>query len=315
MEQTYDTQHNKSLIVEDKQRIIVPAKTSFIDRIGIIVALFSLYVIWGSTYLGMRIALVDFPPFLMAGIRFLIAGGLLYGVLRVRGTARPTRSQWRGAAIVGTLLLVGGNGGIAFAEQWVASGLAAVAVAAVPLWTAFFIGLMGRWPTRLEWCGLALGFVGVVLLNLENNVWANPIGAIAALLAPFCWALGTAFSTRVSLPKGLMSSASQMLIGGILLLLVGLLLGERMHGLPTVNSMWAMLFLIFLGSLVAFCAYGYLLSRVRPALATSYAYVNPLVAVGLGVGFAGERITILGILAMFVILTGVGLVSLGRNKM
>lgn len=291
-----------------------PTKTSHLDRVGIVVALLALYIIWGSTYLGMRIALVDFPPFIMAGIRFLVAGTFLYTFLRARGTPAPTRAQWIGAAIVGTLLLGGGNGGVAFAEQWVASGLAAVGIAAVPLWTALLFGLMGRWPTRMEWLGLGLGFIGVILLNLENGVWANPIGAIVLLLAPMCWALGTALSTRVSLPAGFMASASQMLVGGSVLLIAGLLLGERMKGLPSIQGLEVMAFLIVCGSLVAFSAYGYLLRRVRPALATSYAYVNPLVAVGLGVGFAGEHITLLGVLAMFIILTGVALVSLGKTK-
>jgi drug/metabolite transporter (DMT)-like permease len=288
--------------------------TSHFDRVAIILSLLSLYIIWGSTYLGMRIAIGSFPPFLMAGTRFLIAGMLLYSVLRLRGTAAPSKSQWIGAAMVGILLLVGGNGFIAFSEQWVASGLAAVGVAAVPIWTALLFGLMGRWPTRLEWCGLVLGFAGVILLNLENNVWANPLGAIALLLGPLCWALGTALSTRVALPAGLMSSAAQMMIGGVVLLPLGLLSGERMNTLPTVSSLWAIGFLIVFGSLVAFCAFGYLVRKVRPALATSYAYVNPMVAVALGLGLDGEHITIMGVIAMFVILAGVGLVSLGRER-
>ena len=315
MEQTYNT-HVPHEHVTNELVASSPSqkKAALHERVGIIVALFSLYIIWGSTYFGMRIALHDFPPFIMAGLRFVIAGVLLYSFLRLRGVPHPTRTQWAGAAIVGLLLLGGGNGGVAFAEQWVASGLAAVAIAAVPLWTALLFGLMGRWPTRLEWLGLALGFVGVLLLNLENNVWANPLGAIVLLLAPMCWALGTALSSRVSLPGGLMSSAAQMLIGGGVLLVAALLMGERMHGMPSLSSVEAMLFLIFFGSLVAFCSYGYLLSRVRPALATSYAYVNPMVAVALGVGFAGEHITLIGIVAMLVILSGVGIVSVGRMR-
>lgn len=280
---------------------------------GIFLSLFALYIIWGSTYLGMRFALESFPPFLMAGIRFVIAGLLLYTFLRMRGTVAPTRKQWLGSTVIGILLLAGGNGGVSFAEQWVSSGLAAVGIAAVPLWAALFIGLLGRWPKRIEWLGLGLGFVGVILLNLTNGVWANPIGAIALLLAPICWALGSALSGRVALPSGLMASASQMIIGGLFMLVLGLALGERMHGLPTINASLSMVFLILFGSLIAFSAYGYLLRNVRPALATSYAYVNPAVAVGLGVIFAGEHITLIGVLAMVVILIGVGLVSLGRD--
>ena len=284
------------------------------SRWGVFISLFALYVIWGSTYLGMRFALESFPPFLMAGIRFVIAGVLLYTFLRMRGTVAQTRKQWLGSALIGILLLAGGNGGVSFAEQWVSSGLAAVGIAAVPLWAALFIGLLGRWPKRIEWLGLSLGFVGVILLNLTNGVWANPIGAFALLLAPICWALGSALSGRVALPSGLMASASQMIVGGVFLLVLGLSLGERMHGLPTMNASLSMIFLIFFGSLIAFSAYGYLLRNVRPALATSYAYVNPAVAVGLGVIFANEHITLIGVLAMVVILVGVGLVSLGRDR-
>ncbi len=288
-------------------------KTGRFDRFAIILSLLSLYIIWGSTYLVMRIAITSVPPFLMAGIRFLIAGILLYVILRLRGTPAPTKAQWLGAAIAGTLLLAGGNGFIAFSEQWVASGVTAVGVAAVPIWTALFVGLMGRWPTRIEWCGLVLGFSGVILLNLANNVWANPIGAIALLIGPMCWAMGTALSTRVTLPNGLMSSAAEMLVGGIVLIPLSLLFGERISAIPTSTSLWALVFLIIVGSLIAFCAFGFLVRKVRPALATSYAYVNPVIAVVLGIAFDGEHITLPGIIAMFVILSGVGLVSLGRK--
>jgi drug/metabolite transporter (DMT)-like permease len=281
---------------------------------GILLSLFALYIIWGSTYLGMRFALESFPPFLMADIRFVIAGTILYTFLRVRGVATPTRIQILGSTVIGILLLAGGTGSVSFAEQWVSSGLAAVGIAVVPLWAALFIGFMGRWPRRIEWFGLGLGFVGVIFLNLENGIWANPIGAIALLLAPICWALGSALSSQVSQSLGLMASATQMLTGGIFLLVLGLLSGERIHSAPTASPVWAMLFLIFFGSLVAFTAYGYLLRNVRPALATSYAYVNPVVAVGLGVLFAGEHITLIGMLAMVIILAGVGLVSLGRER-
>src|SRR6266516_3109251 len=280
----------------------------------IVLSLFSLYFIWGGTYLAMRIGLEGFPPFLMASVRFLIAGSLLYAVLRLRGAVAPTRAQWIGSAIIGTLLLVGGNGGVAFSEQWVASGLASVGIAAVPLWTALFAGLWGRWPTRIEWLGLGLGFIGVILLNLGNNMWANPAGAIALLIAAISWALGSVVSRHVSLPTGLMSSACEMLTGGIVLFLMSLGFHEKAPNLTVVPALLALGFLIIFGSLVAFSAYGYLLRHVRPTLATSYAYVNPLVAVVLGVVRAGERLTLLEILAIIIVLSGVVLVSLQQGK-
>lgn len=268
-------------------------KTGHFDRFAVILSLLLLYSIWGSTYLVMHIAISSIPPFLMAGIRFFSAGTILYVILRLRGTPAPTKMQWLGAAVAGTLLLAAGNGFIVFSEQWVASGLTAVGVAAVPIWTALFSGLMGRWPTRIEWYGLVLGFSGVILLNLANNMWANPIGAIALLIGPMCWALGTALSTRVTLPKGLMSSAAEMLVGGIILIPLSLLFGERISAVPTPASLWAMAFLIIVGSLIAFCAFGFLVRKVRPALATSYAYVNPVIAVALGIVLDGEHITLL----------------------
>lgn len=284
------------------------------ERVRIVLALLALYIIWGSTYLGMRLAIGSIPPFLMAGVRFLTAGTLLYASLRLRGISNPSRAQWLGAAIVGVLLVAVGNGGVTFAEQWVASGLAAVAVGAVPLWTALLVGLMGKWPTRLEWLGLALGFVGLILLNLEHGMWANPIGAASLILAPMGWALGSALGPRLILPTGLMSSAAQMLVGGGVLLVLALVSGEHIQRMPTTSSLLALGYLILIGSLVAYSAFNYLLLHVRPALATSFAYVNPVVAVCLGVGLAGEQITLLGVLAMLIILTGVGIVSMGKRR-
>jgi drug/metabolite transporter (DMT)-like permease len=284
------------------------------NRFLIILSLVALYFLWGTTYLAMRIGLLGFPPFLMAGIRFLLAGSILYTVLRLRGSTAPSRAQWMASVLIGILLLAIGNGGIVFAEQWVSTGLASVGVAAVPLWTALFAGLLGRWPTRLEWLGLGLGFIGVIILNLGNGVWGNPLGAIALLLAPMGWALGSVLSYRVSLPKGMMSSAAEMLAGGVVLVIMSLGLRERAPNLTIAPSLWAIAFLAIFGSLVAFSAYGYLLRHVRPALATSYAYVNPMVAVGLGALFAGENLTMLEIVAILITLSGVVLVTIGRTR-
>jgi drug/metabolite transporter (DMT)-like permease len=167
---------------------------------------------------------------------------------------------------------------------------------------------------RAEWLGLVLGFVGVVLLNLGSGLWSSPIGAIILLISPMCWAFGSAWSRHLQLPSGLMASASQMLIGGVFVTILGLILGQRITSIPSMQSLLALLYLITFGSLLAFSVYGYLLRHVRPALATSYAYVNPVVAVCLGVIFAGESITVMIVVAMVVILVGVGLISLGHGK-
>ncbi len=284
------------------------------SRAGVYTALGLLYVIWGSTYLAISVAITGFPPFLMGGIRFLIAGALLYPVLRLRGAPAPTCAQWRGAAIVGTLLLVGGNGGVNFAEQWVASGVAAVVIATTPIWTGLFAGFWGRWPNRIEWAGLVLGLAGVVLLNLGGDLRAHPAGAVALIIAAVCWALGSAWSRHLSMPSGLMAVAAQLLVSGAALVVLGLGVGERLTVMPSARALWAFVYLIVVGSWVGYTAYIYLLGRVRPALATSYAYVNPVVAVALGALLAGERITGTTIVSMLVILGGVGLVLLARGR-
>ena len=283
------------------------------NRVSIVLALLALYLIWGSTYLGIRIAIEGFPPFMMAGIRFTVAGSALYLFLRLKGEPNPNLKQWRNAGMIGLLLLLGGNGGVTFAEQWVPSGLAAVAVATMPLWAALFAGLFGRWPGKIEWLGLAVGFVGVVLLNLENGLRANPIGAIALIIATMSWAFGSTWSRKLELPKGLMGSAVEMLVAGVVTLFVSLGVGEQLQSAPSERSWLALIYLIIFGSLVAYSAYMYLLANVRPTLATSYAYVNPIVAVALGALIVGETITGLGIIAMVVILAGVVLVLVARK--
>jgi drug/metabolite transporter (DMT)-like permease len=216
--------------------------------------------------------------------------------------------------VVGGLLLLGGNGGVVYAEQYVSSGLAALGVAAVPLWTVLFSGIWKRWPNRLEWAGISVGFAGVGLLNLEGGMRASPEGTMALLAASVCWAFGSAWSRQLSMPKGLMSAAVQMLSGGMLLLTASILSGESIKVMPGSKALGALLYLMLFGSLVAFSAYVYLLEKVRPALATSYAYVNPAVAVTLGILFAGEKITGTGIAAMAIISAGVVLVALGQKS-
>ncbi|MCI0571323.1 MAG: drug/metabolite exporter YedA [Myxococcaceae bacterium] len=282
----------------------------------VVAALLSLYVIWGSTYFGIRVALQGFPPLLMAGVRFLLAGGILYGVLRLRGTPRPTGAQWLRGAAVGLLLVACGNGCVVFAQQWVASSLAAVMVASMPLFAALFSGLWGRWPRVREWAGLLLGTSGVVLLNLEGGLRANPLGALLLLLAPVAWAFGSLWSRQPNphMPRGLIASAMQMLAGGAVMFVLGLLRGERMPEAPGLAPVMAVAYLVVFGSLVAYSAYGFLLRHVRPTLATSYAYVNPVVALAIGTGLGGERVGVAGLVGTGVILAGVALVALGRAR-
>ena len=281
---------------------------------AVVAALLAVYVIWGSTYLAIRVAIEGIPPLLMAGSRFVVAGGVLYLVLRLRGGAAPTRLQWRNAAIVGGLLLLGGNGGVVLAEQWVASGLAALGVATVALWSALFAGLWGQWPRRIEWVGLAIGFAGVGLLNLEGSLRASPAGSIALGVATVSWAFGSMWSRHLDLPDGMMAAAAEMLAGGALLLVASAVSGEAIPLSIAARPLLAWIYLLTFGSLVGFSAYLYLLRHTRPAVATSYAYVNPIIAMALGVWLAGERITATEWLAVPVILGSVALVVAVRGR-
>ncbi|MHA6205172.1 drug/metabolite exporter YedA [Dyella soli] len=283
-------------------------------RVLVPLALLALYVIWGSTYLGIRFALESYPPFLLAGIRFLGAGIALIAFLRLRGAALPTRRQWRNAACTGVLLLGFGNGLVCFAEQHVSSGIAAVAVASMPLFAALFSGMYGEWPNRRETVGLVIGFVGVVVLNLGSGLSGSRIGAFALLVAAMSWAFGSAWSRRQDMPSGPMNTAAQMLCASVALLLVGLVTGEQLPAHPTVRATAAVVYLAVFGSIVAFSAYLYVLKHARPALATSYAYVNPPVAVLFGVMLAGEHVGPYDLAGMAIILLGVGAITLARQR-
>ena len=284
-------------------------------RWAVPLALAAVYLIWGSTYLAIRFALEGgFPPFLLGGIRFAIAGAVLYGVLRLRGMAAPTRAQWANAAVMGVLLLLLGNGMVNLAEQSVSSGMAAVAVASAPLWMGIFSAMRGDRPTRLEWVGLAIGFLGVLWLNAGSSLTASPKGLVALLVASVAWSFGSIWSRGRDLAAPFMNAAAQMLCGGVAMLAVGLVLGERMHALPTPAALGAFAYLVVFGSWIGFSAYVWLLGNVRPALAGSYAYVNPAIAVMLGAALAGERFGVGELVAMGVILLGVVAITLAKAR-
>jgi drug/metabolite transporter (DMT)-like permease len=267
--------------------------------------LLAVYIIWGSTYLANRMALQSFPPVLMSAFRFFIAGGVLYITLRARGITAPTRREWAGAAVVGILLPAVGSGGAAFAQQWIASGLAAIVMATIPLWTSLFAGLAGRGPNRSEGVVLLLGLAGVSLLHMEGGLRTSPWGVGVLLLAAVSWGVGSVWSQKLSLPSAAMATAAQLLSAGVFLFILSAAFGERMTALPARPALLALAYLVVFGSLVGYGAYTYLLRAVRPALATSYAYVNPLVAVPLGTAVAGEHISRLGWMAMAIMLASV----------
>ena len=278
-------------------------------------ALAAVFLIWGSTYLAIRFALEGgFPPFLLGGIRFLLAGGLVFAFLRLRGVAAPTRAQWGNAAVMGVLLLVLGNGMVNFAEKSVSSGMAAVAVASAPLWMGMFAAMRGQRPSGIEWVGLAIGFVGVVWLNAGSSLNASRAGMLALLVATIAWSFGSIWSRGRDLPSPFMASAAQMLCGGAAMLVLGLAIGERFDGLPSAHGLAAFAYLVVFGSIIGFSAYIWLLHHVRPALAGSYAYVNPAIAVALGAWLAGERFGRHELLAMGVILLGVVAITVAKAR-
>lgn len=288
--------------------VAAPARGGFV-----VLALALVYVIWGSTYLGIRFALEGgFPPFLLGGIRFVLAGALMFAVLRWRGVAAPTRAQWCNAAVMGVLLLLLGNGMVNLAEKTVPSAVAAVVIASVPLWMGIFAAFRGQQPGRIEWLGMAVGFAGVLWLNAggaRGGAWG---GLVALLVACIAWSYGSIWSRGRDLPAPFMAAAAQMLCGGAAMLLVALATGERFVAMPTALAWGAFAYLAVFGSIIAFSAYVWLLQNVRPALVGSYAYVNPVIAVLLGAWLANERFNARDLLAMGLIVAGVLVITLAR---
>jgi len=283
-------------------------------RFWIALSLLTVYLIWGTTYLGIRFALESFPPYLLMGIRFVLAGGALFVFLRSRGAPMPTLRQWRSAAIVGVLLLVVGMGSVAMAEQWVSSGLAATLVATMPLWMMVFSILWRTYPTRSEWIGVGLGLAGVAILSFEGNLQANPLGVALIVFATAGWSLGSVWMGHLDMPRGAMGNAAEMLAGGTVLLVVGLLRGEQLVGAPTTGALLALAYLTTFGSLATLSAYMYLLRNVSPALATSYTFVNPVIALLLGVLMGGEHLTGSALIGLPVILLGVAFVLRRKTR-
>ena len=287
----------------------------------IVLAFAAVYVLWGSTYLGIRYAIETLPPFLMAGTRFSIAGAILFTWAVLNGeSVRSSFSQWPKALVIGALLLLGGNGGVTWAEHHIPSGFAALLVASEPLWVVVLNwGLSRRRPNSKVLLGVFIGLVGVALLvsdGLKVGLTASSmslLGAVVVILAAFSWAAGSVYATRYPIKASTsMASGMQMLGGGFLLLLLALAVGDfpRLN-LATASwvSIGAFFYLLVFGSLVGFTAYSWLLRNVSPARATTYAYVNPVVAVLLGWLLAGEALTLVMLVAAGIIVASVALIT------
>ena len=291
-----------------------PALNVGLPSLPVIITLFTVYIIWGSTYLVGAIALESFPPFMLVALRLFFAMCILITVLKLRHIPLPPVREMLNAAFIGGLMFGGGAGLVAFAQkEGVASGLASLGVAAVPIWATIFASILGYRPGKLEMLGLFIGISGVGILNMENGMQSQPLGAIALLTGPMLWAFGSMFSNRLKMPTGLMATVFQMIGGALILVAMSFFRGETLPAEPSIRSIMALIYLTILGTLVAFSAYMYLVRTVRPAMATSYAYVNPVIAVVLGISILAEQITSVGILAMVVIITGVVLVMLGKR--
>jgi drug/metabolite transporter (DMT)-like permease len=295
------------------------------SRARIVAAFATVYIVWGSTYLAIKYAIATIPPFLMAGSRFLLAGALLYAFSLRGGDPAPTRRQWLNASVIGILLLGLGNGGVVWAELLVPSGLAALLVAAMPVWMVLFEALRpeGRRPTALVVAGIALGLFGqVVLVNPfshgPGSQSVSLVGVAALLIATMSWAAGSIRARLVDLPASrVRTTAMEMLAGGAGLLVVGAAVGEVPQFLsvrPSAESIAAWLYLVVFGSLLAFTAFVWLNATVAPTRAATYAYVNPVVAVGLGWLLLGEPVTARTAVAAVIILGAVLVINVAGSR-
>lgn len=288
------------------------------SRLRIIAAFAAVYIIWGSTYLAIRLAVESIPPFFMVGARFVLAGAGLYVWLRVRGAAKPTLIQWKSTAAVGAMLLLVGTGGVSWAEQFVPSGVTALIIAITPLWFVVFDWWnRGVKPTTSIVGGLILGTVGVIILidpvEFVGGEQVDLLGAFVLLVATMSWVWGSLYSRRAEMPSSpLLATAMEMLTGGILLMVLSIASGEmfRMDLAAATNQSWlALLYLVIFGSLIGFTSYIWLLKNVQPALVSTYAYVNPIIAVFLGWLIAAEPLGGRILFAAAIIVAGVALIT------
>jgi drug/metabolite transporter (DMT)-like permease len=284
----------------------------------IIACLLATWVVWGSTYLAIKFALVSLPPFLQMGSRFIVAGAVLFLFLIWRRAALPTLVQWRNALVIGTLMLGGGMGGTAFAEQSVASGLIVAVIAIQPVVQALLGWFWGTRLNRLEWLGVGVGTLGVWLLVQGQGFASSPTGLAVILSAVFFWGLGSVLSQKVfPLAPGAMGYASEMILGGMVLMLMAWAYGEKISFPLATSSVVAWFYLVVFGSLIAFNAYMILLSKASPGLATSYSFVNPVIALGLGVTIGNEVVSSWEWGSVGLVLVGVVIIvvaNLKKNK-
>lgn len=276
---------------------------------SVVAALAIVYVIWGSTYLAIKIGLETMPPFFMQGTRFVIGSTAVLGYLRWRGVPWPTKVQIRNAAVVGLLLLIGGLGLVTLAEdRGVDTGLVATIIAIQPMLMSLWGGIWKTWPRRIEWIGMLIGLVGVAILMSDKGLSGSWSGVSLVFIACINWSFGSALSRRISMPDGPMTTGIEMAAAAVGYMLLSFIRSEDI-GVPSLKSALGVAYLIVFGSIVAFSAFTYLIANVRGPLAMSYAYVNPAIAVLLGVVFSNESLSVNMAIALPVILAGVAIVT------
>jgi drug/metabolite transporter (DMT)-like permease len=269
--------------------------------------LLAVYVVWGTTYFAIKVGIEGFPPFFLVGTRFVLAGGLLLGWQALRGGTWPTLKQWGGAALVGLLLLVIGNGGVTVAEHWVSSGATVALISVMPLATALWSCVFGDWPRRGEWIAIAVGAVGAAVMLLGRDLQASLAGTLIILFGTACWSFGTVLSRRLDIPHGPTGFGAEMLTAGVMALAISAASGEHWVLPSAPRVWWAWGYLVVFGSIIAFSAYRFLVERVSPTLAATYAYVNPPVGLCVGWWLGGETFSPNVLLGLPIVLTGVAL--------
>ena len=273
----------------------------------ICVCLMAVYVVWGTTYFAIKVAIEGMAPFFLVGTRFVVAGSLLIGWQTLRGGSAPTAKQWRGAALVGLLLLVIGNGGVAVAEHWVSSGATVALISIMPFATALWSGAFGQWPRRSEWIAIALGAAGAAVMLMGRDLQTSAIGTMIILFGTASWSLGTVLSRRLDIPPGPMGFGAEMLTAGVIALALSAALGEHWALPHTPRVWWAWSYLVVFGSLIAFSAYRFVVERASPSLAATYAYVNPPVALAVGWWLGKEAFSANVLLGLPIVLGAVAL--------
>lgn len=289
-----------------------PPRDDLSTRVRVLVSLATLYLVWSSTYLALRHLVAAAPPMLSGGARFLVAGGMLFALQRARGESAPERRTWGAAAVSGVLLFTLGNGLLSLASTRVGSGVAAVAYAATPFLVTALSALGGERPRARELVGIALGFAGVAALGASSDILSAGVRGLLLLVAPFVWAIGTVVARKARPASSVTFAAQQMVCGGLTMLFVGGALGERIPASLPTDAWVALAYLTLFGSVLAFPAYGYLVQNARPAVATSYAYVNPVLAVLLGAALGGETVTTTTLVALALVVTAVLTVASAR---